>query len=202
MPASESISTGHAVAPTVFLSRRSFLEQTASGVALGALAALGLPGAAFSAPPAASSHGLRFIGAAEYPVFARLIQAMLPLADSAFTPLERIPVMRTLDRALLGTMPPDALRRLKGGVKTFESAPLPTYGKRFSELDDREAAAFCDAWADSPQAAQRGLVTALKKLVALAYWANPATWPALGYDGPVSRRRGLKSIGNAPMPVV
>lgn len=183
-----------ALAAVQRLDRRDFLKLAAAGAGL-ALTGL-LPAMAQAAMP----KGLRFMGKAEYPVFQRLMQVTLPVKGTKLAALDDIPVMQTLDGALLGGMSPRELHGLKAGVQAFEEAPLKAYGRRFSQLGDQEAAAFCDAWADSAVTMERGLVTALKKLVTLSYWANPPTWAALGYDGPVSTRWGLKSIGNAPLP--
>ena len=42
----------------------------------------------------------------------------------------------------------------------------------------------------------------IKKLTVLAYWAIPNTWGPLGYDGPVSEKWGVSSLGNTPEPTV
>lgn len=189
-----------AIAVVQGLSRRDFLKFAAASAALGGLASMGLAAAAPSTAQAGVPDGIRFMGEAEYKVFHRLMQVTLPVEGTSLAPLADIPVMKTLDGALLGVMAPHELHGLKEGIKVFEDGPVQAYGKRFTELGDKEAAAFCDAWADSAQPMQRGLATGLKKLVSLSYWANPPTWSALGYDGPVTKRWGLRSIGNAPMP--
>lgn len=176
------------------LGRRDFLKLAAVSVGLAVTG--GFPAVAQAGMP----KGLRFMGENEYRVFHRLMQVTLPVKGTRLASLDAIPVMQTLDAALLGGMAPHELQGLMAGVKAFEDAPLKAYGKPFSKLGDKDAAAFCDAWGDSTVAMERGLVTALKKLVTLSYWANPPTWAALGYDGPVSKKWGLKSIGNAPLP--
>ena len=179
-------------------SRRDFLKFAAAsvGVASAGMAGVALPAAAWAAVP----DGIRFMGEAEYKVFHRLMQVTLPAEGTPLASLEQIPVMKTLDAALLAGMAPHVLTGLKQGIALFEQGAAQAYGKPFSELDDKDATAFCDAWGDSAEPVQRGLATGLKKLIQLAYWANPPTWAALGYDGPVSKRWGLKALGNAPMP--
>lgn len=195
MPSStESAQIELAVAAVQRLGRRDFLKFAGAGAALAATGFF--PGAAQAAVP----QGIRFMDEAEFAVFKRLMQVTLPVQGTQLAPLDSIPVMQTLDAALLGGMAPHELQGLKAGVKAFDDGPRKIYGVPFSKLGDREAAAFCDAWGNSAAAMERGLVTALKKLVTLSYWANPPTWAALGYDGPVSQRWGLKSIGIAPMP--
>jgi hypothetical protein len=85
-------------------------------------------------------------------------------------------------------------------LQYFNEGPVVQHGKRFTALDDATATAFMDAWGDSKEVPHRALASGLKKLVQLSYWANPASWAPLEYDGPISQRNGLKSLGNAPLP--
>jgi hypothetical protein len=188
----------HAITAMQQFSRRDFLKFAAASVGVASVGMIGiaLPFDASAAVP----NGIRFMGEADYKVFHRLMQVSLPVGGTPLASLEKIPVMQTLDAALLAGMAPHVLSGLKQGVGMFEQGAVKLYGKPFSQLGDKEATAFCDAWDDSSDPLQRGLATGLKKLVALAYWANPPTWAALGYDGPVSKSWGLESLGNAPMP--
>ncbi|NMG65250.1 hypothetical protein GPA19_09855 [Azoarcus indigens] len=190
--------TLQALAQIQRMDRRAFLRfgLAAAGVAAGA--GLLAPGAAQAALP----EGIKVMSAGEHAVFQRLLAVMLPTDGSALVPAAQIPVMQTLDAALLATMEPHILQGLKGGVRYFDDGPQARYGKRFTALGDAEAARFCDEWADSPELPQRALAMGLKKLVGLAYWAHPPTWAPLGYDGPVTRKWGLQSLGNAPLPQV
>ncbi len=52
----------------------------------------------------------------------------------------------------------------------------------------------------APKIAKGTAKITLKGRVQLSYWANPASWEPLGYDGPMTKRLGLKSLGNAPLP--
>lgn len=172
------------------LSRRSFMRISGAGaLALGS-------GISFAALP----NGVKFMGEAEADIFLRVAQVTLPVAGSQLLPWTPEGLLQTLDGALLATMEPHILVGLKGGMQYFNDGPKAVYGKRFTQLSDEEATKFCDLWSDSGQPPQRGLTMGLKKLVQLSYWANPATWAPLGYDGPMTKRLGLKSLGNAPMP--
>ena len=172
------------------LKRRDFMRFA------GAASVAGLAGGSHAALPS----GVKFMNEAEAAVFAKLAQVVLPVAGSPLAPWTPDGLLQTLDAALLATMEPHILAGLKGGVAYFDEGPMATYKKRFTALSDVEAAQFCDAWGDSTQPPQRGLAMGLKKLVQLSYWANPATWAPLGYDGPMTQRLGLKRLGNAPMP--
>lgn len=179
------------------LSRRTFLKA-AAGVAVAASIGSGLLGAAgaFASVP----EGIKVMSAKEYEVMNRLMRVMLVTEGTKLVPASEIPVMQTLDAALLATMAPEILEGLKGGIGYFNDGPRTIYGKPFTELTDAQAASFCDAWADSAEVPQRALAMGLKKLVGLAYWANPPTWEPLGYGGPVTERWNLQSLGNAPLP--
>jgi hypothetical protein len=177
--------------------RRDFLRIGATAMMLAAVgSSLCLPGHAEAAMP----DGIKIMTEDEYQVFQRLMEVMLPAEGTTLVPYQKIPVLQTLDAALLATLEPHILQGLKQGIVYFNDGPKADTGKRFTELSDAEAARFCDAWANSSEVPQRALAMGLKKLVGLAYWANPPTWVPLGYDGPVTRRWKLKSYGNAPMP--
>lgn len=167
------------------MNRRHFL---AIAVALGA-------GALHASVPA-----MKFVGPVEARVFEKLFEVMLPVAGSPLLPPSQVPVLQTLDAALLGTMEPHVLAGLKGGIAYWNDGPRAQFGAPFVALGAPEATRFCDLWADGKEPAQRALSMGLKKLVSLAYFANPPTWAPLGYGGPFTRANKIPSIGNAPMP--
>lgn len=173
------------------LQRRDFLRFSGAA-AVTALAG----GASLAALPA----GVKFINEGEAALFTRLAQVVLPVAGSPLVPWTPEGLLQTLDGALLATMAPHILTGLKGGIQYFNDGPMALHKKRFTELDDAQATQFCDAWGNSELPPQRGLTMGLKKLIQLSYWANPASWAPLGYDGPMTQRLGLKSLGNAPLP--
>ena len=179
------------------MSRRSFLKA-ASGLAVAASVGTGLLGAAnaFASMP----EGIKVMSASEYQVMHRLMKVMLVTEGTGLVPASEIPVMQTLDAALLDTMEPHILEGLKGGIAYFNDGPKAKYGKPFVDLSDKQAATFCDIWADSDEMPHRALAMGLKKLVGLSYWANPPTWAPLGYGGPVTDKWKLESLGNAPLP--
>lgn len=178
------------------LSRRDFIRISA--FAAGIAAAGAGPRAARAAAPV--PEGLKVMGAAEHATFHRLMLALLPTAGTSLVPPESLPVMQTLDGALLAPLPPHALAGLKAGVAYFEDAPKAAFGAPFSELSDADARAFVDALSASEEVPARALIGALKFLVLVAYWAIPPTWAPLGFEGPVTEAWGLEFAGNAPMP--
>jgi hypothetical protein len=107
MPSStESAQIELAVAAAQRLGRRDFLKFTAASAALAATGFF--PDAAQAAVP----QGIRFMEEAEFAVFQRLTQVTLPVKGTQLAPLDSIPVMQTLDAALLGGMAPHELQGL------------------------------------------------------------------------------------------
>lgn len=172
------------------LQRRDFLKFASAAVALSGAGGAGLVQAAT----------LNSINPTEASVFHRVAQVTLPVEGSILTPWKADVLLQTLDAALLGTMAPHMLVGLKGGVAYFNEGPKAAFGKTFVELDAAQATRFLDDWGNAPEIPHRALAAGLKKLVQLSYWANPETWPPLGYDGPITKRNGLVSLGNAPLP--
>ena len=172
------------------LQRRDFLKFASAAVAL---SGMGGSGAAWAAT-------LKSINPMEANIFHRVAQVTLPVEGSILAPWKPDVLLHTLDAALLGTMAPHILAGLKGGVAYFNDGPKAMHGKTFVELDNAQATRFLDDWGNAPEVPHRALAAGLKKLVQLSYWANPETWPPLGYDGPITQRNGLVSLGNAPLP--
>lgn len=189
--------TQQALARIERLGRRDFLRMCSAAASLAVMGAAFAPTGAFAALP----QGIAHMSEAEYAVFRRLMEVMLVTDGTRLVPAKDMPVLQTLDGALLASMEPHILAGLKGGIAYFNDGPRAQFGKPFTALDDAQARAFLDAWSDSHELPQRALSMGLKKLVGLAYWANPPTWAPLGYDGPVSKHWGLKALGNAPMPL-
>jgi hypothetical protein len=171
------------------LNRRHFLQAAA---ALGAAGTLGTV--------SASTPSMKFVGETEARVFQKLLEVMLPVEGSPLLPPAQVPVLQTLDAALLGTMEPHILQGLKGGIAYWNDGPKAQFGRTFVDLGTADATRFCDLWANGSEVPQRALSMGLKKLVSLAYFANPPTWGPLGYGGPTTRARKIPSLGNAPLP--
>ncbi|TCK06990.1 twin-arginine translocation signal domain-containing protein [Marinobacterium mangrovicola] len=177
----------------LMISRRKFL-QTASMVAA---AVSVLPGInAFSGVLTEDSRMTDL----ERQVFGKMLQIALPTDGSSLVAPSSLPVQPTLEQALLAGMAPHIRQGLRGGIGYFNEGPVEQFGGTFVELNDADASRFVDQWADSNEVPQRALAMGLKKLTVLAYWAIPDTWAPLGYDGPVSDKWNLPSLGNTPEP--
>lgn len=188
--------------PLERVTRRRFLRWTLLGGA-GALAAgAGLFSFLRRSPlddqpvPVAIRH----LSSAEYHLFARAVQALLPVDGRPLPPPASLPVLENVDH-MLGLLTPTVRKDLQAGLMIFDHAALLSgwHGKRFVDLGDEEARTYLDDWAGGNMI-QRALSTTVKKLVYASYWRQPETWGAMQFDGPVSDRWGLVSRGNTPMP--
>lgn len=122
---------------TMMINRRKFL-QTASMVA-----------AAVSLLPAVSSMAGILTEEAklndlERDVFAKLLRISLPTEGSSLVDPATLPVLPTLENALLAGMAPHIRQGLRGGIGYFNDGAVKAFGKTFVQLDDDKAARFCD----------------------------------------------------------
>jgi hypothetical protein len=136
----------------------------------------------------------------EQAVFSKLVQVCLPTEGTSLVDPATLPVVPTIEGALLAGMAPHIRQGLRGGIGYFNEGPKAEFGKNFVDLSDADAAKFIDQWADSDQPPHRALAMGLKKLSVLAYFAIPPTWGPLGYDGPVTEKAGIEVYGNTPEP--
>ena len=102
---------------------------------------------------------------------------------------------------LLGFVPSDLRADLSAGIALFNygAIVLGLHFASFLSLDEEAATRYVNEWQNGNEI-QRGLMAGLKKLIYTAYWRDPRTWAPVEFDGPVSDKWGLDSLGNAPMP--
>ncbi|HVL02313.1 MAG TPA: twin-arginine translocation signal domain-containing protein [Dongiaceae bacterium] len=143
---------------------------------------------------------LKALSPTQQQLFARLTSVLLPTAGTTLFPVEQTPVLRNLDHLFEG-LDEKVRGDLGGAIGLFEygSLVLGGYFSRFSKLSDTDAVAYIESWQNG-NSIQRGIITTLKKLVYASYWREESTWVAVDYDGPVSERWGIPSLGNAPLP--
>lgn len=180
------------------LSRRRLLSGgTRLAVAAGAL--LALPGQVLAGdrhdkgiPP-----GITHLSALEYRVFDKLRVVMLPTQKYSLPSSEEVPVMQNVDD-WVGKLNRRTRLLLKVGADTLEYGSLYRFS-RFSQMSDEQAVRHVHGW-QTGNVLQRGIISSLKMLVELGYWQDIRTWPSLQYDGPVTKKWGIRSLGNAPLP--
>lgn len=177
------------------LSRRRFLK-TGLIISTTAATALSYPVRVF-ADTGVPTY-IKHLSEAEYRLFNKLREVFLP--TERFTDLPsttEVPVMENLDN-MIGRLNSDTRFLLSLGAKTLEFSTLYKM-KRFSSLDNKEALHQVRVW-QSGLALQGGLIVSLKTLLGVAYWRDPRTWQSLEYDGPVTKKWGIRRLGNMPVP--
>lgn len=177
------------------LSRRRFLK---TGLIVGTTAAtvLSYPARVFadSGVPTTIKH----LSEAEYRLFNKLREVFLPTERFNDLPsTTEVPVMENLDD-MVGRLNSDTRFLLALGAKTLEFSTLYKM-KRFSSLSNKQALEQVRIW-QSGLAIQDGLIVSLKTLLGVAYWRDPRTWQSLEYDGPVTKKWGIRRLGNMPVP--
>jgi hypothetical protein len=190
-----------AVAPLAGLSRRKFLKTALWGAA-GAAAVLGGGFAWLRRSPVdklpAPAH-LQHLSASEYHLFQHAITVLLPTDGTPLTPADQVPIIDNIDH-LLGLLDPVIRKDLGAGLGLFDNAAVLSYGRRFVDLEQADAIRFFDNWSKG-NTIQRTLSSVVKQFVYVSYWRDPATWGPIRFDGPVSDRWGIPSLGNTPLPV-
>lgn len=171
------------------LKRRSFLL---GGLAFATSASTVLSGC--SSPPGSATTGQSLRA-----LLVRLVPVVLP-KGTPLHPASPERIGTALD-GILADMEPSVIADLETAVTLFEYGGGLMTGRfsRFSTLSDSDAQAVLEHWQNGASL-QRGIATVFKKLIYLAYWHHQDTWTAVEFDGPVSVKWGLPSLGNAPFP--
>jgi hypothetical protein len=177
------------------LSRRRFLK---TGLIVGTSAATILTYPARVFADTGVPTYIKHLSEAEYRLFNKLREVFLPTERFSDLPsTTEVPVMENLDN-MVGRLNSDTRFLLSLGAKTLEFSTLYKM-KRFSSLSNEQALKQVRIW-QSGLALQGGLIVSLKTLLGVAYWRDPRTWPALEYDGPVTKKWGVRRLGNMPVP--
>ena len=191
-----------AAAPLTRVSRRRFIRTALWGTG----AVLALAGGSFAllrrSPVDAQPvpEGLVSLSAAEYHLFSRAIEVLLPTEGTPLTPVASVPVMTSIDHTM-ALLDPAVRDEVRIGLAIFDNAAVVSglHGKRFVDLDRAEAVQYFDAWSRG-NTLQKALQTVVKKFVYISYWRHPSTWQPVEFAGPVSDQWGLAYLGNAPLP--
>ncbi len=177
------------------LSRRRLLK---TGLIIGtsAATALSYPARVFADTSVPTT--IKHLSEAEYRLFNKLREVFLPTDRFSDLPSTTdVPVMENLDN-MVGRLNSDTRFLLGLGAKTLEFSTLYKM-KRFSSLTNQQALQQVRVW-QSGLALQGGLIVSLKTLLGIAYWRDPRTWQSLEYDGPVTKKWGIRRLGNMPVP--
>ena len=168
--------------------RRTFLT-------LGAASAAALAAAGWWVSLARRTPQARALDEEATGIIAAIVPAMLDGALPAAGSERASAIAQTVagvDRAVLG-LPPAARAELGQLFALLSLAParraFAGVASPWAEADVAEVGAFLDRWRDSGWALKRSAYDALHQLVIAAWYANPRSWPALGYPGPPPVRR-------------
>ena len=178
--------------PAATLSRRRFLRAGLFGGALLGLGGLLAQHLGRYDLSAELEGRLQSLSAKEYRVIEAIAGRILRSEDAALPPPERLEVALYIDGFVSRLEPADRdqLGQLLGLIE--HGLPLRS-GRlgRFSSLDGEGQDAVLEAMRGSSFALLRAGLDALKTLCVMAYFRHPASWEAIGYDGPlVGRPRG------------
>lgn len=177
------------------LTRRRFIKA-----ASGAAVLMGVGGISACSGSVDTKAATTYLSSELVNFFERFSQILLPTEGSRLTPVKDVPLIENLN-TMFSTMEEDVRKGLGMAVNLFEYGGwvLGGHFSRFSKMDDKVAVEYIDQW-QSGHHVQQGIATILKKLVYGAYWQHESTWPPLEFDGPVSDKWGLVSLGEAPLP--
>lgn len=201
MVESQNRVTGEVSAALAPLSRRRFLK-TGLLVTAGATAALAGGFALLRRSPRdqmAMPAGLKHLEPAHYHLFARLAEVLLPTAGTALFPAGKVPVVANVD-AILGALEPSVRQQLAVGLSLFDNAAVLGNWKRFVDLTDDDARTYVSEWVNSDVMPKRAIGFVVSKLTHTGYWMDERTWPAIEFDGAVTKKWGIPSRGNQPLP--
>lgn len=173
---------------TEAITRRKFLKAGTVGALLLATARLGrveqASGNANGAEP------ISVLGAAAREVLGAIIPVILTGALPIDSPSRSERVQSTIagvDRAIAG-LPRHAQAEAHDLFALLAFAPsrwlLAGLRRPWRESSADEIAAFLRQWRASGWALKQQAYLALLELVFAAYYADPASWPAIGYPGP------------------
>lgn len=165
------------------LPRRRFLGL---GIVSGALFATGGLGLAwFRAGYALESHERPVaLTSKEFVIVRAIVRALCP-ADGELPSGDSLGLAQRVDEEVWAA-DPDVARDLAWGLQLLEHAPR-FYGMRgrLTAMTPDDARLYLEKVLLGPRESLRQVAIAIRQLVTLLYYANAATWKAIGYDGPL-----------------
>ena len=171
-------------------SRRRFLAVSAVSATLGALAgALSWLRVHDAGRDAALGARLVALAPWEHELVRHLARRLVAPDVDAEVPLpstDAVGVADFVDRWIARMRP--SMRRDLGRLFRYVEhvAPLAIgHARPFTTLDEASQDRALAALAASPLGDLRAGFEGLKALVAMGYWRDPRTWPAIGYPGPI-----------------
>jgi hypothetical protein len=165
-------------------SRRTFLVTGTLGAAtLATAGGIAWMRRAAAPPPPSLDDDARAILAAIVPaMLAGALPTTLSARDEAITA-----TVTGVERAIAG-LPPASRKELGELFALLAFAParraLAGVASPWAQASVAEVDAFLTAWRGSRWALKRSAYDAFHQLIIAAWYANPRSWPAIGYPGP------------------
>jgi hypothetical protein len=147
--------------------------------------------AAGTLPSLAATDPGRFFDARETEILTQIAERMVDTGMPEAPPLRATGAVETIDRLCRG-LDPALTTPLPLALRLFEWGPYVFDWKlaRFTQLSDADKDASLAGWMTSRFATRRLAFYALRNLSLLGYWSQDATWPLIGYAGPLLPRTG------------
>jgi hypothetical protein len=172
--------------PSLRATRRGFLRLAGGTAALAGLAQLrALPAGAAQVVAGEA----RFFAPREREVLTVIVERMVDTGEPGAPAVRDTGTIDTIDR-LCRTLDPALTAPLPALVRLVEWGPLLFDARlaRFSSLDHDARDAHLRGWMTSRIGLRRLGFLALRNLSLLGYWSQDATWPLIGYQGPLIGR--------------
>lgn len=172
------------------VSRRKFLKGTLAGSALIAGSAL-LPAGCAKYDPAGVP--LQVLDQKEFAVLQAAADRFVGEGLAGEPAASDVNVAAQFD-AMLAYAPAEVQSQVKQMLQIFEhGTQLFLFSfKRFTELSAEEKDNYITTWMESGLAFRKTVFWAMKKISAAFYYASPAVWPSIDFDGPwVGRSQGM-----------
>jgi len=163
--------------------RRGFLRLAGASAAFASLANLR------ALPAAAGAAGGRFFASEEREVLTQVVERIVDTGEPSAPAVRATAAIDTID-ALCVSLDPDATAPLPALLRLVEWSPLVFDGRvaRFTALAPGDQDRVLTGWMRSRFAWRRMAFLALRNLALLGYWSQDATWPLIGYGGPLLPR--------------
>lgn len=174
------------------MNRRRFLKLGLTGATLAVGAGLGLRWLTGGSAPEIA--GLQVLSARQYRTFQAVATTHLPQGGPFPQGAQDFDFARLFD-GFLHVQPAADQREACLALDLVEAGPVlfDRGTTTFSHLDDAARLRHWQTWGSSENAMRREVFGSLSRFLGMAFYDQPAVWPAIGYQGPSYGRLGRKA---------
>jgi hypothetical protein len=169
------------------VNRRTFLRLGTLGPAL-----LALEGLAFRPPGARAGDrpGQEVLASGLREILGAVAERMVDTGEPGAPSLADVGAIERIEQLLAG-LDRELVRSVKLLLRIVDLWPavMELRFRRFRSLTDEEKDESLEGWLTSGIALRRQIFYALRTLAQYGYWTDEATWPLVGYPGPMIGRR-------------